>query len=143
METMQQRANDLALRPRFNATVLGSFAGLAVLLAAVGLYGVVSFLVTERTHEIGIRVALGAQHSDVMKLVVGHGMIMTVVGVTMGLAGALGLTGFVSSLLFGVKPTDPLTFVVVPTILAAVSLLATYIPARRAAKCGPHGGSEI
>ena len=122
---------------RFRTVLLSAFAGLALLLAIVGVYGVVTFTVNQRTHEIGIRMALGAEKSDVLKLVVGQGFRLTLIGVTIGIAGALGLTRFLSSLLYEVKPTDPLTFFVVFLILTGVALLASYIPARRATKVDP------
>src|SRR5690348_1725524 len=124
-------------RWRFNTVVLGIFAGLALLLAAIGLYGVLSYSVAQRTHEIGIRTALGAEKSDVLRMIVGQGIRLALIGVAVGIAGALALTRFLSSLLYGVKPTDPLTFVAVSLILIAVALLACYIPARRASKVDP------
>jgi predicted permease len=113
------------------------FAALALALVCVGLYGVVSYGVAQRTNEIGIRMALGAQRSDVLKLVVGQGLRMTLIGVAIGIGAALVLTRFLSSLLFDVKPTDPLTFIAVSLVLICVALLASYIPARRAAKVDP------
>jgi predicted permease len=127
-----------SLAPRRFETLLTSFfAAAAVLLACLGIYGVVSYSVLRRTHEIGIRMALGAQKADVLWLVVDQGAMPALLGVGAGIIGALGLTRFVSNLLYGVKPTDPLIFLVVSLILSAVALLACYIPARRAAKVDP------
>jgi putative ABC transport system permease protein len=122
---------------RLAATLVGSFGLLALVLAAVGIYGVVAFATRQRTREIGIRMALGAERPDVLRLVVGQGLRLALVGVIVGIAGALALTRLLSSLLYGVKPTDPVTFVAVSLILIAVALLACYIPARRAAKVDP------
>jgi putative ABC transport system permease protein len=122
---------------RFNTLLLGLFALLALILALVGIYGVISYSVSQRTHEIGIRMALGAERSDVLKMVVGQGLKLALVGVAIGIVGALALTQFLSSLLYGVKPTDPLTFIAVSLILIVVALLACYIPARRASKVDP------
>jgi predicted permease len=121
----------------FTLVMLALAGGMALLLGIVGLYGVISYSVSQRTHEIGIRMALGAQRRDVLKLVVKGGMGLTVIGVGVGVAGALALTRFLSSLLYGVKPTDPLTFVVVSLVLTGVGLLACYVPARRATKAEP------
>jgi predicted permease len=119
-------------------TMLSScFGGLALLLASIGLYGVMSYAVARRTNEIGIRMALGAHRGNVLRLVLGHGSKLTLLGVAAGIVGALGLTRFLSSLLFGVKPTDTLTFLVVAVMLTGVALLASYIPARRATKVDP------
>jgi predicted permease len=124
-------------RTSFTLVMLALAGSMALLIGVVGLYGVIAYSVSQRTHEIGIRMALGAQKHDVLKLVVNGGMGLTLVGVGLGVAGALVLTRFLSSLLYGVKPTDPLTFVVVSVLLAAVALLACYIPARRATKADP------
>jgi predicted permease len=130
------RAKFIAPR-RVNTLLLGSFAVLGLVLAGVGIYGVVSYSVSRRTHEIGIRMALGAQRQDVLKMVMVQGLWLTMVGVAIGAAGALAVTKFLSSLLYSVKPTDPLTFVVVSLLLTGVALLATYVPARRAMKVEP------
>jgi len=122
---------------RFNMTLLAAFAAVALLLTAVGLYGVISFSVSQSTHEIGIRMALGAQRSDVLKLVMGQGMVLTIVGVVAGLAAAYWLTRLMSSLLFGVGATDFVTFAGVSLLLVVVAGLACYIPARRASKVDP------
>ena len=135
--TLDKAISASVAEDRFRTVLLSAFAGLALLLAIVGVYGVVTFTVNQRTHEIGIRMALGAEKSDVLKLVVGQGFRLTLIGVTIGIAGALGLTRFLSSLLYEVKPTDPLTFFVVFLILTGVALLASYIPARRATKVDP------
>ena len=122
---------------RFRAVLLGTFGGLALFIAIIGIYGVISYSVAERTHEIGIRMALGAERQDVLKLVLSQGMILTLVGVTIGIGAALGLTRLMASLLYGVKPTDPLTFAVVSLVLIVVALIACYIPARRAMRVDP------
>jgi len=137
IETMDDVVDKLVAPRRFKLILLGSFALLAVVLGAVGLYGVMSYAVTQRTHEIGIRIALGAERNDVLKLVIGQGFKLTLAGVALGIVGALALTCFLSSLLYGVKPNDPLTFGAVALILVAVALLASYIPARRAARVDP------
>lgn len=124
---------------RLYAAILSLFAGLAFFLAAVGIYGGMSCSVSQRTHETGIRVALGAQATDILKLVVRQGMVLTLIGVGIGLVGAFILIRAISSALFlyGVGPTDPVTFVSVPLLLAGVALLACYIPVRRATKVDP------
>jgi putative ABC transport system permease protein len=117
--------------------LLGVFAGLAALLAAIGIYGVMSYFVSERTREIGIRVALGAGRGDVLKLVAVLGLKLAVLGVAAGLALALGLTRFIATFLYGVKPTDLLTYSIVALGLIGVAMLASYVPARRALRVDP------
>jgi putative ABC transport system permease protein len=135
--TMQQVVDDHMRETSLQTLLLGIFAALAMFLAASGIYGVMAYLVARKTREIGIRMALGAQKGDVLKMVVGQGIKLTLIGVAIGIAGALALTRFLASLLYEVKPTDPLTFIAVSLILTAVALLACYIPARRAAKVDP------
>jgi putative ABC transport system permease protein len=137
IKTMEEVVSGSISRWRFNTLLLGIFSALAMILAAVGIYGVLSYSVARRTHEIGIRMALGAKRGDVLKMVVGQGFSLTLVGVGIGIVGAMALTRFLSSLLYGVKPTDPMTYVVVSLFLTSVALLACYIPARRAMKVDP------
>ena len=123
--------------PRYRTTLLALFAALAMILAATGIYGVMSYSVAQRTHEIGVRMALGARRVDVLKLVVRQGMLLTIVGLIVGLGGAFALTRVMSSLLFGVGTKDPITFVVVAVLLIAVAFIACFVPARRATKVDP------
>jgi predicted permease len=137
MKTMEQRVSD-SLRPqRANMWLLGALAALALALATIGIYGVLSFLVAQQTHEIGVRMALGAQTRDVLKLVVGQGLRLALAGVVVGLLAALGLTRFLSSLLYGVAPIDLPTFAGVALLLGGIALLACYLPARRATQVDP------
>jgi putative ABC transport system permease protein len=135
--TMDQVLSDSIALRRFTMVLLAIFAALALLLAAVGIYGVLAQSVAQRTHEIGIRMALGAQTRDVLQLIVRQGMSLTVLGIVIGLAGAFALTRLLASLLFGVGATDPATFLWIPVLLAAVSFFACYLPARRAARLDP------
>jgi putative ABC transport system permease protein len=135
--TMEQRLAKSVAASRFVMLLLGSFSVLALGLAAVGIYGVMSYLVTQRTQEIGVRMALGAQKRDVLKLVVRRGMVLAIIGTAIGLVASLALTRLMRSLLFEVTPTDWLTFVITSVVLLTVALLACYIPARRATKVDP------
>ena len=135
--TMDQLVRDSLKARRFNLFLLGALATLALALASVGIYGVMSFTTAQRTHEIGVRMALGAQTSDIMRLVVGHGMALVVAGLVLGLLASLGLTRFLSSLLFNISPTDPLTFALISILLGVVALFACYLPARRATRIDP------
>ncbi|MGH9343450.1 MAG: FtsX-like permease family protein, partial [Terriglobia bacterium] len=137
VKTMEEYVSESVSNQRMAVFLLAAFAGLALILASVGIYGVISFSVSQRTHEIGIRMALGAQQADILRLVVGQGAILALVGVGVGIVAALGLTRLMANVLFGVKPGDPGTFLIVAPILVAVSLLASYIPARRAMKVDP------
>jgi predicted permease len=137
MATMEQRVQDSMARQRFSMTMLGGFAGFAMILAAIGIYGVMSFLVTQGTSEIAIRVALGAHRASILSLVFRQGMGLALLGIVAGLVGALGLSRLMNSLLFDVKPTDPLTFVSVLALLLLVALSASLVPARRAMRIDP------
>ncbi|MEW6127981.1 MAG: ABC transporter permease [Acidobacteriota bacterium] len=135
--TMEQVVTDSMTQRRFAMTLLGIFALVALILASVGLYGVMAYSVTQRTHEIGIRMALGAKSGDVLKMVVGQGMVLAVIGLGIGLVAAFGLTRLMTTLLFGVSATDPLIFAILPLLLAGVAVAASLIPARRATKVEP------
>jgi putative ABC transport system permease protein len=137
VHTMNELMTESTAERQFNMLLLGLFAGLALALAAVGIYGLTSYSVTQRTHEIGIRMALGANRSHVMKLVVGQGMLLAGLGVAIGLIAAVGLTRLMASMLFAVRPTDPATFAAVAGLLVGVALAASVIPARRATKVDP------
>ncbi|MCI0390041.1 MAG: FtsX-like permease family protein [Acidobacteria bacterium] len=137
LKTMEQVIAEATAGRRLNVLVLGILASLALALAAVGIYGVLVYLVTQRSREIGIRMALGAQQIDVLKLVVRQGMAMALIGVAIGLIGAFALTRLMKELLYDVSATDPMTFVVIAMLLTLVSLLACWIPARRSVKVDP------
>jgi putative ABC transport system permease protein len=137
IRTMQERLHDSLARQRFSSTMLGAFAVFALLLAAVGLYGVMSHLVTQSTHDIGVLVTFGARPGNIIALVVRQGMQLTGTGIVLGLVGAAALTRVMSSLLFGISTTDALTFAAVPALLVAVALAATVIPAWKATRVDP------
>lgn len=137
LETMQQYMTLPLFPARTTGLLLGASGILALLLTCIGLFGVVSYIVSQRTHEIGVRMALGARRADVLKLVFGHGFAVTSIGLAVGLAAAFGLTRFLSSLLYGIRPNDPLTLLGVSLGLALVALLAGYLPARRAMRVDP------
>jgi len=135
--TIDQLVERSLNRRRFNLELFASFAVLALILAGVGLYGLISFVAAQRTREIGIRMAFGADRRDVLKMVIGHGMKLTLAGVMIGLVASLGLTRLMESLLFRISTTDPATFVVIALVLGIIPLVACYIPARRATKVDP------
>jgi putative ABC transport system permease protein len=137
VKTMDQYVSDSVSPRRANALLLAVFAALALILALLGIYGVMAYSVSQRVQEIGIRIALGAQRSDVIKLIVGNAITFVFAGLVIGVGGALALTRLMSSLLYGVSATDPLTFILVSVLLVSVALLASYIPARRATKVDP------
>ncbi|HXP61060.1 MAG TPA: ABC transporter permease [Dongiaceae bacterium] len=137
VRTMDDLLSETVAEPRLQTGLVSVFAGLALLLAAVGLYGVLAYTVTQRTHEIGVRLALGAQKRNLLSLVIGHGMRLALAGLAVGLLSALALTRALRSLLYGVKPADPLTFAAVSLLLLAIALIACWLPARRAAKLDP------
>ena len=137
LSTMEQAVSDSVSQPRFYMVLLGAFAGIALLLAALGIYGVISYTVSQRTRELGIRVVLGATRQKIVRLVIGQGVWMAGVGVVLGLAASLALTRALASLLFGVEKLDPVTLSIAPVTLMAVALLGCYLPARRAAKVDP------
>jgi putative ABC transport system permease protein len=137
VKTMTERAAEVTSRTRFIALLLGLFAGLALILSATGIYGVMAYAVSARTQEIGIRIALGAQTGDVLGLVLRQGFVLTLIGLVMGLAGSYAASRALTSQLYGVGATDPVTFGLVTLLLVAVALLACYIPARRAIKVDP------
>jgi len=124
-------------KQRLTMFLLTAFSALALVLSSVGIYGVISYLTGQRTHEIGVRVALGASSSDVLRMVLGEGMRITLIGVAIGLAAAFGLTRLITTIIYGVGATDPITFAAVAILLSAIALFACYIPARRAMRVDP------
>jgi putative ABC transport system permease protein len=137
VRTMDELMADSMARRRLAMLLLALFAVVALVLAAVGIYGVMSFSVTQRAHEMGIRLALGASRASVFRLVLGQSLWLALAGVALGLAGSLVMAGLISSLLFNVKPRDPLTFSLVAMLLTLVALIASYLPARKATKVDP------
>jgi ABC-type antimicrobial peptide transport system permease subunit len=137
IKTLDQYLGVAVAQPKFNALLLSLFAGLALLLTAIGLYGVMAYAVVQRAQEIGIRIALGAQTGDVLKMVLRQGLKLTMLGLAIGLAAAYALTRYMQSLLFGVKATDLSTFAAIALTLIAVALVACWVPARRATKVDP------
>jgi putative ABC transport system permease protein len=135
--TMNERLSNSFATRRVYLLLLTGFAALALLLAGVGVYGVISYVVTERTHEVGVRMALGAQARDVLRMIVWRGMSLTLIGVAIGLAMSLALTRVIKSLLFNVSATDPATFALVALLLVVIAMIASYVPARRATKVDP------
>jgi putative ABC transport system permease protein len=135
--TMEDILDQEVFQRRLQTILLGFCAALALLLSAVGTYGLVAYSVAQRTHELGVRMALGAERMDILRLVLVQGLKLTLIGVGIGITGAFGLTRFLSSLLYGVKPSDPVTFTAVSLVLATVALLANYLPERRATKVDP------
>jgi putative ABC transport system permease protein len=137
IRTMNEIRAESVAPERLNLTLLSIFAGIALVLAVVGIYGVMSYSVTQRTHEIGIRMAIGAQPRDVFRMVLGQGMMLALIGVGIGLVGAFALTRLMATMLFGVEPTDPATFAAIAVLLTGVALVACYIPGRRATRVDP------
>jgi len=137
LRTMDERVAQSLAQPRFQSYLLGIFAAIALALTAVGLYGVIAYSVAQRTREIGTRVALGAGRGSILRLVVGQGMLLSLIGVALGLAGSLAISQLLRSLLFEVAPNDPLTLTVTAVLVLVVSLLASFVPARRAAAVDP------
>jgi ABC-type antimicrobial peptide transport system permease subunit len=137
VQPMQSYVEHATEQSRLNMTLLTLFGALAVVLASLGIYGVLSYLVGRRTLEIGIRLALGATAADVLQLIVGHGLMLTALGIAIGLAASWAITRSLSGLLFGVSPHDPMTFAVITAILAAVACAASYLPGRRATRVDP------
>jgi putative ABC transport system permease protein len=137
VRTMDEVVAKYLEQRRFALELLGVFAGVALLLASIGIYGVMAYTFSQRTNEIGIRMAMGAQRGDILKIAVGEGALIVAFGLAAGLAGSLVLTRFLQTMLFDVKPTDPITFAGISALLAAVALAACFVPARRAARVDP------
>jgi putative ABC transport system permease protein len=137
VKTVEPYLDQQLEEPRYYMMLLGIFAAVATVLAAVGIYGVMAYSVAQRTHEIGIRMALGASPRDVLKLVLGQGLKLALAGTVIGIAGALALTRLIQGLLFQVSATDPITFISVAALLTIVALAASYLPARRATRVDP------
>jgi len=137
VSTMERTLDQSLVTQRLSMTLLAFLAALALILAAVGIYGVMSYAVTQRSHEIGIRMAIGAQPRDVFRMVIGRGMMLALIGVAFGVVGAFGLTRLMATMLYGVEPTDPATFVSIGILLTLVALVACYVPGRRATKVDP------
>jgi putative ABC transport system permease protein len=137
VSTMESTLDQSLATEKLSMGLLAALASLALILAAVGIYGVLSYTVMQRTHEIGIRMAIGAQRRDVFTMVIGRGMKLVLTGVALGLIGAFSLTRLMRTMLFGVAPTDPVTFVSIAILLTAIAMLACYVPGRRATKVDP------
>jgi len=137
VSTMEKTLDQSLGTQRLSMALLAVLASLALILAAVGIYGVMSYTVTQRTHEIGIRMAIGAQRRDVFRLVIGRGMVLVLIGVALGLIASFSLTRLMRTMIFGVAPTDPATFVTIAILLTSVALVACYVPGRRATKVDP------
>ena len=137
IRTMEQVVETSFKQSSFAVTILGIFAALALLLSALGIYGVMSYLVSQRMNEIGIRMALGATRSDVLKLILKHGILLAIVGVSIGVIASFALTRLMSDLLYGVSPTDAATFIVIPFVLIIVAFVSCFLPARSASRVDP------
>ena len=135
--TMEEILAGAIAQPRFNTLLLTLFAGIALLLAAIGIYGVMALSVARRAHEIGIRMAIGARRSDVLRMIVGQGMRLALIGLAIGVAASFAISRALASLLFGVTPADPVTFLAVGLLFLFVALAASYVPARRATRIDP------
>jgi putative ABC transport system permease protein len=135
--TMSHYLDRFIAQPRFNMVLLAVFGGLALMLASVGVYGVISYWVTQRTHEIGLRIALGAQSAEVQRMVLWHSLRLAILGIAIGVAAAFAATRALRGLIFGVSTHDPLTFIAFAFLLAGIGLLASYLPARRATRIDP------